>query len=543
VSPLNSFFPAGGGAINGCGKSINKEESEPHMQNQQEIILSDNEIHMLNALAERANETAMPVENLIEGRRLTYSQGLSAIGYLCAKGLAESVEIGTEHTWALRKFGHEYEAIGLPEKRLWEHLVSTGSLTLQQVNEFLPSSEAKFTIGMYLGTFQKAGLITFSNGRITPLQQALPASIDNLQRYLTYVKETSERDPQNTSEEEANKRKLVEDKPTIILGYRLTKLGKQHASLYTEAHMQLMVNNITHEMLLSGEWRNKQFRPLGVVAPPEIRLELQHPLPRFLTYLRRSLVAAGFNEVTSPILETQFWNLNAIFMQKYHPVRGSKHLLSIEDITLPADSDEIEAHTRTFQERFSREYLGQGISGSRGWGSSDGFSNDKVVIRSHSTPVTVRQLAFAEQFPVNLFGFSRCCRARPEKPEFLQMDVLVADEGLNVTTLMGTIKHVCLAIFPQAVDIQVQSAYFPFAEISVNIWVVYADGTIHEVGSSGLMRPESAATLGIQSQVALIGFNVSTLARILSNNASAINPNNIGFEAFNETEIPLHAQR
>ena len=513
------------------------------MQNQEDIVLSDNEIHMLNALADRANETALPIENLIEGRQLTYSQGLSAIGYLCAKGLAESVEIGTEHKWVLRKLGQEYEEIGLPEKRLWEHLVSTGSLTLQQVNEFLPSSEAKFTIGMYLGTLQKAGLITFSNGKITPLHQALPVTIDNLQRYLTHVKDTSERDPQNPSEEEANKRKLVEDKPIILLGYRLTNLGQQYARLYTDAHMQSMVSNVTHEMLLSGEWRNKQFRPLSVVAPPEIRLELQHPLPRFLTYLRRSLVAAGFNEVTSPILETQFWNLNAIFMQKYHPVRSSKHLLSIDDTTLPKDSDEIEASTRTFQEQFSREYQGKGTSGSRGWGTSDGFSNHKVVIRSHSTPVTVRQLAYAEQLPVRLFGFSRCCRARPEKPEFLQMDVLVADERLNVTTLMGTIKHVCMAIFPQAVDIQVQAAYFPFAEISVNIWVVYADGTTHEVGSSGLMRPESAATLDIRSQVALIGFNVSTLARILSNNASAINPNSIGFDAFNETEIPIHAQR
>ncbi len=307
--------------------------------------------------------------------------------------------------------------------------------------------------------------------------------------------------------------------------------------------MQSMVSNITHEMLMNGEWRNKQFRPLSVVAPPEIRLELQHPLPRFLTYLRRSLVAAGFHEVTSPILETQFWNLNAIFMQKYHPVRSSKHLLSIDGITLPADSDEIESATRTFQRQFSREYEGNGTSGSRGWGTSDGFSNDKVVIRSHSTPVTVRQLAYTKQLPAHLFGFSRCCRARPEKPEFLQMDVLVAGEGLNVLTLMGAIKHVCMAIFPQAVDIQVQAAYFPFAEISVNIWVVYADGTIHEVGSSGLMRPESAATLDIPSQVALIGFNVNTLARILSNNAGAINPNSIGFEAFNETEIPLHAQR
>src|SRR5260370_20041428 len=189
------------------------------MQNQEDIVISDNEIHMLNALADRANETALAVENLIEGRQLTYSQGLSAIGYLCAKGLAESVEIGTEHKWVLRKLGQEYEEIGLPEKRLWEHLISTGSLSLQQVNKFLPSSEAKFSSGMYLGTFQKSGLIAFSSGKIIPLQQALPVPIDNLQRYLTHVKETSEHDPQNPAEAEANKRKLVEDKPIIILGY------------------------------------------------------------------------------------------------------------------------------------------------------------------------------------------------------------------------------------------------------------------------------------------------------------------------------------
>src|SRR3989442_2041237 len=198
------------------------------MQDQEDIVLSDNEIQMLNALAADADKTALPVEDLIEGRQLTYSQGLSAIGYLCAKGLAEPVEIGTEHKWLLRKLGQEYEEIGLPKKRLWERLVSTGSLSLEQINEFLPPSEAKFTIGMYLGTFQKSGLIAFSNGKITPLQQALPVPIDNLQRYLTHVKETSELDPMNPAEEEANKRKLVEDKPIMILGYRLTNLGQQH---------------------------------------------------------------------------------------------------------------------------------------------------------------------------------------------------------------------------------------------------------------------------------------------------------------------------
>jgi phenylalanyl-tRNA synthetase alpha chain len=508
----------------------------------QDIVLSDNEIQMLSVLAAKANEKALPVEDLIEDTQLMYAQGLSAIGYLCAKGLAEPVEIGNEQKCVLRKPGQEYEENGLPEKRLWQHLVATGGLTLKEVNDFLPQSEAKFTIGMFLGTFQKSGLVAFSNGKITPLQYALPESIRAMQRYLTHVKETASRDLQNPAEEEAYRRKLVEDKLITIAGYRLTGLGRQQACLYAGAEMQSMVGNVTREMLLSGEWRARQFRPLSVVAPPEIRLELQHPLPRFLTYLRRSLVSAGFHEVSSPILETQFWNLNALFMHKYHPVRSSKHLLAIDGISLPEEPPKIEHSTRVLQERISEEYEGKGMSGSRGWGTADGFNNDQVVIRSHSTPETVKHLALTTPLPVHLFGFSRCCRARPEKPEFIQMDVLVADQGLNVRTLMGTIKHVCRAIFPQAVDIQVQAAYFPFTEISVNIWVVYADGTTYEVGSGGLMRPEAAEALDVLIPVALIGFNVSRVASILSNNAKAIDPNSIGFEAFDETEIPLHAQ-
>src|SRR5712664_3581749 len=137
----------------------------------QDIVLSDNEIQMVSVLAAKANEKALPVEDLIADTQLTYAQGLSAIGYLCAKGLAESVEIGTEQKCVLRKSGQEYEENGLPEKRLWQHLVATGSLTLQQVNEYLPASEAKFTIGMFLGTFQRAGLVAFANGKITVLNE------------------------------------------------------------------------------------------------------------------------------------------------------------------------------------------------------------------------------------------------------------------------------------------------------------------------------------------------------------------------------------
>lgn len=510
-----------------------------------DIVLSDNEIQVLQALAKMPGEAPVPIEDLLSEGHLSYAQALSATGYLCAKGLAESSEIGTEQKCVLKKLGQVYEMEGLPEQRLWQRLGRAGSLTFQEVNDLLPPSEAKFTIGL----FQRFGLITISQGRITAQKQDLPESIDNLHRYLRHVKETSAGEPENPAEAEALKRQLVEYKPLKIFGYRLTPLGKQQANLYTQAELQPMVGDVTRDMLFSGEWRKKEFRSLSVLAPPEIRLELQHPLPRFITYLRRSLAYAGFSEVAGSILETEFWNLNALFMQKYHPVRSPKHLLAIEEVSLPADSPDIEARTLACQERFAREYQGLGTSGSRGWGNLDGFHHERVVMRSHSTPVTVRQLAYAQDLPVRVFGFSRCCRARPERPEFLQMDVLVADAGMNVSTLMGTIKHICLAMFPDAVDIQARAAYFPFAEISVDVLIVFSDKSIFQVGSAGLLRPESAAILNVSVPVAIIGFNVSRLARFLVSNPKAsdpkkpIDPNSIGFDAFNETEIPIHAQR
>jgi phenylalanyl-tRNA synthetase alpha chain len=396
---------------------------------------------------------------------------------------------------------------------------------------------------MYLGAFQKAGYVAFTSGTLTPRQQEMPTSIAQLQAYLTRVKETEQRDPSNPAEAEAEKRKLVEDRQTSLLGYLLTDVGEAQARLMAEEEAPDRIGSVTREMLLSGSWRGRQFRPLSVVAPPEKRLELRHPLPRFLDYLRSALVAAGFNEVSRPILETQFWNLNVLFMQKCHPVRSPRHLLAIDGVTLPQEDAAMSEAERACQKRFALEYQGKGTSGSRGWGNLDGFNNDQVVVRSHSTPVTVRQLAMAQAYPVRVFGFSRCCRARPEKPEFLQMDVLVADAGLNVSTLLGTIKHVCLAMFPRAVDVRVQANYFPFAEVSVDIFVVYEDGSSDEIGSCGLLRPESAAILNVPVPVGLIGFNVSRLAKFLCNDQKAFDPNNIGFEAFDETEVPVYAER
>jgi Phenylalanyl tRNA synthetase beta chain CLM domain len=98
------------------------------MQYQEDIVVNDDEIHMFNALAGRASEIALPAEDFIVDMQLTYSQGLSAIGYLSAKGLAEPVEIGLEEKCMLRKLGQEYEGAVLPVKSLGQHFVARETL-------------------------------------------------------------------------------------------------------------------------------------------------------------------------------------------------------------------------------------------------------------------------------------------------------------------------------------------------------------------------------------------------------------------------------
>src|SRR6202158_5417351 len=184
VGRMRGGDPCGRPRTPGCGyKSSDRSgipclnnniENENNTMQDTEIVLSDNEIHMLNALASRAGEQAQSVESLLEGVELSYAQGLSALGYLCAKGLAESVVIGSEQKRVLRKTGQDYLEQGLPEQRLWHHLIERGSLTLQEIKAYLPQSEAKFTIGMYLGAFQKAGYVAFAGGAVTPRQQDMP---------------------------------------------------------------------------------------------------------------------------------------------------------------------------------------------------------------------------------------------------------------------------------------------------------------------------------------------------------------------------------
>src|SRR5690606_31628756 len=82
------------------------------------------------------------------------------------------------------------------------------------------------------------------------------------------------------------------------------------------------VNQLTPEMLDSGEWRSVKFRPYDIELATEPRwIGKRHPLQRVIERTRQAFLEMGFEEAVSPHVESGFWDFDALFQPQDHPAR------------------------------------------------------------------------------------------------------------------------------------------------------------------------------------------------------------------------------
>ena len=76
-----------------------------------------------------------------------------------------------------------------------------------------------------------------------------------------------------------------------------------------------LLERLDHSLIKSGLWKGKKFRRFDVQinVPPIFGGRKQH-YRRFLDEVRQKFIALGFCEMTGPIVETNFWNMDALFM-------------------------------------------------------------------------------------------------------------------------------------------------------------------------------------------------------------------------------------
>src|SRR5690606_24162409 len=75
-------------------------------------------------------------------------------------------------------------------------------------------------------------------------------------------------------------------------------------------------------VLISSEWRNLSFEQIDVEAPlPLLNCGRKNPLIDFIDEVKEILVSMGFSEIEGKLIQTSFWNFDALFIPQDHSAR------------------------------------------------------------------------------------------------------------------------------------------------------------------------------------------------------------------------------
>jgi phenylalanyl-tRNA synthetase alpha chain len=302
------------------------------------------------------------------------------------------------------------------------------------------------------------------------------------------------------------KRGLVQEDETVWYTIAITPKGR--ALVAEGLDLRGEVGTLTREQIITGEWKDLNLRRYSVdKLPKKIYPGKNHPYQRLLDEMRRILLEMGFTEIHGGIVQSSFWNFDALFQPQDHPAREMQDTFFLsENQQLPLGYERV----RDMHER-------GGETSSTGWGGAWSTAKaEQCVLRTHTTCLSIRHLAENPEPPVKAFGIGRVYRREAidptHLPEFEQLEGIVMDEGLNFRHLLGFLREFYAKMGFDKV--RFRPGYFPYTEPSVEP-EVYVDGLGWvELGGAGIFRQEVTAPCGIECPVLAWGLGVSRLAML-----------------------------
>ena len=247
---------------------------------------------------------------------------------------------------------------------------------------------------------------------------------------------------------------------------------------------------LTTEMLKQGTWKNKKFRAYNIsLNPPRQGIGRKHPYKEFLDFVKYKFIGMGFEEMRGPLVENEFWDMDALFMPQFHPARNIHDVYFVKE---PAACREIE---QPFARRVAAAHRDGGKTGSTGWRYNFDVERAKrLILRSQGTAVSARTLASGPRIPGKYFSIARCFRYdavdATHAPDFYQVEGIVLGEEIDFKALLGLLKLFGQEI-AKAGEFQFRPAYFPFTEPSVELHVKHPELGWMELGGRGSSDPRS----------------------------------------------------
>ncbi len=403
------------------------------------------------------------------------------------KGLAK-VERIVEKAFEYTDEGQIYLQSGLPETQIF-HLIKPGT-TLADLQ-----GHPAFKIGF--GQLRKKGFIRVEGSVVIKNEGT-----------STKAEESSLRNPVSGEPhtKELIKRGILAESETVRYAISITAdgiaLAKQGLDLKEE------IGTLTRDQILSGVWKTANLRRYDIKKLPKtVYPGKSHPYQRLIDEMRLILLEMGFTEMHGEIVQSAFWNFDALFQPQDHPAREMQDTFYLrEEAPLPEGWECL---------RDMHEHGGD--TSSTGWGGKWNPKKAKqCVLRTHTTSLSIQYLATHPEPPVKAFCIGRVYRREAidptHTPEFEQLEGIVMDKAVTFRHLLGFLKE-----FYQRMgfsDVRFRPGFFPYTEPSVEpeIWV---DGLGWvEMGGAGVFRQEVTAPWGVQCPVLAWGLGVSRVAML-----------------------------
>jgi phenylalanyl-tRNA synthetase alpha chain len=477
------------------------------------IELREHEARVLQALAELGSSTNSVQVAAKTG--LDEAAVVSAVLALAEKGYV-SIKDKTSSFASLTPEGRDYADKGLPERRVLKAALDHGGR--------MEASEATRVTGVPMemlpivyGWLKKKGwcMLEKSDGHIAIVAQK-EAEVSRDEELLGALAKSGETDVSNLSSPDLAELQVLKQRRLVTLHERADKavwITQEGFRLVEQGIVvQREVSALTPEMLATGSWRQTRLRKYDVqaeVAPTWPGKKQAYK--RFLDELKWKLIALGFKEMTGPIVETMFFNCDALYMPQDHPAR------EVHDIYL-VKSPEYGDSTpfASYLDNVKKTHENGWKTGSTGWRSTYSKAEaSRLILRSHGTAESARTLVSRElQIPGKYFSIARCFRPdkvdRTHLTEFNQVEGIVVGEDLSLKDLLGVLERFAIEI-AGADKVKFNPDYFPFTEPSVELQA-YKEGVgWFEFGGSGIFRPELTIPLGIQVPVIAWGLGIERL--------------------------------
>ncbi len=418
---------------------------------------------------------------------------------------------------SLNDEGESYLKNGLPERQLLQILLNN-NLKEIAIEELLSKSnldEKIFYIG--INNMKRTRWIALSKAsgenKVFLVVDSFPET--DLEKFLKKFEGNRKFDYATLSKKEIiqfeilNKRKLViKDRKTQRIIFLSAKGKKVKISDIKELKQ---VSKITSEMLSKGTWKDYNLKPFDVSKPgPLLKAGKIHPMINLINEIREIFISLGFTEIRGPIVESAFFNFDALFQPQDHPARemhDTFYLNNPKVANLP-EKERVLAVKATHENG--------GDSGSLGWGYQwDENIAKKTILRTHTTATTIRRLA--EYYrnndvpPIKVFSIDRIFRNekvdRTHLCEFVQIEGIIIGERVTLCDLIGVIKEFYRKMgFEKVIT---RPGFFPYTEPSMEI-VVYYDklGEWMEMGGSGIFRPEVTYPWGIKDPIRVLAWGL-----------------------------------